>query len=67
MPNHNLKLYTAETEYLEMEISKKEFLAFREAGVPEAIFEKLEDHTLYCAPFFDERTVLIVDDVEVEG
>lgn len=67
MTKHRVKLYTAETEYLEMEISKKEFLAFRETGVPEETLEKLEDHMLYCAPFFDERTVLIVDDVEVEG
>lgn len=65
MSKHILKLYTAETEYLEMPISKKEFQAYSESGVPEDAIEKLEDNTLYCAAFFDERCTLSLDDAEV--
>lgn len=65
MSKHILKLYTAETEYLEMAISKKEFQTFADSGVTEDALEKLEDHTVYCAPFFDERSTLLLDDKEI--
>lgn len=65
MSKHILKLYTAETEYLEMAISKKEFQTYSDSGVPEDAIEKLEDHTLYCAPFFDDRCTLLLDDKEI--
>ena len=65
MSKHILKLYTAETEYLEMAISKKEFQTYSNSGVPEDAIEKLEDHALYCAPFFDERCTMLLDDKEI--
>lgn len=65
MTKHILKLYTAETEYLEMAISKKEFQTFADSGVTEDALEKLEDHPVYCAPFFDERSALLLDDKEI--
>ncbi len=65
MAKQVLKLYTAETEYLEMEISKKEFQTCSGSGVSEDEIERLEDHMVYCAPFFDERSTLLLDDKEV--
>ena len=67
MSSQKLKLFTAEVEYLEMPITKKQFDDYLANGIAEAISESLDDHLVYCRPTFDERVVLLIGDEEIAG
>lgn len=67
MSLQKLKLFTAEVEYLEMLITKKQFDDYLANGIPEAVSESLDDHLVYCRPTFDERVVLLIGDEEIPG
>lgn len=67
MTHKTIKLYTAEVEYMEIEISPKEYKEYLSKGVPDDVLEKLEDFLLYCSPIINERATLLVDDKEVKN
>jgi len=65
VPVHQLTLFSSEQELQILPLTKEQVTEFSKNGLPQSLLYELSDSTEVCAPVFDERTSLSIDDEEL--
>jgi hypothetical protein len=65
VPVHQLTLFSSEQELQILTLTKEQVTEFSKNGLPQSLLYELSDSTEVCAPVFDERTSLSIDDEEL--